>query len=75
MLVFVQKRFPYMEMKNKNKNICKIGCWRSRCLFSLEAGAGTDAAAMICKAKLSGDGKHYILNGEKCGLLMVHKRK
>ena len=30
-----------------------------------EAGAGTDAAAMICKAKLSEDGKHYILNGEK----------
>ncbi len=30
-----------------------------------EAGAGTDAAAMICKAKLSDDGKHYILNGEK----------
>lgn len=30
-----------------------------------EAGAGTDAAAMACKAKLSDDGKHYILNGEK----------
>ena len=30
-----------------------------------EAGAGTDAAAMSCKAKLSDDGKHYILNGEK----------
>ena len=30
-----------------------------------EAGAGTDAAAMICKAKLSDDGKHFILNGEK----------
>ena len=30
-----------------------------------EAGAGTDAAAMVCKAKLSKDGKHYILNGEK----------
>ena len=30
-----------------------------------EAGAGTDAAAMTCKAKLSDDGKHYILNGEK----------
>ena len=32
-----------------------------------EAGAGTDAAAMSCKAKLSDDGTHYILNGEKCG--------
>ena len=30
-----------------------------------EAGAGTDAAAMSCKAKLSDDGTHYILNGEK----------
>jgi len=30
-----------------------------------EAGAGTDAAAMGCKAKLSDDGSHYILNGEK----------
>ncbi len=30
-----------------------------------EAGAGTDAAAMVCKAKISDDGSHYILNGEK----------
>ena len=30
-----------------------------------EAGAGTDAAAMSCKAKLSDDGTHYLLNGEK----------
>ena len=30
-----------------------------------EAGAGTDAAAMTCKAKLSEDGTHYVLNGEK----------
>ena len=30
-----------------------------------EAGAGTDAAAMVCKAKLSDDGSHYVLNGEK----------
>ena len=30
-----------------------------------EAGAGTDAAAMSCKAKLSEDGTHYVLNGEK----------
>ena len=34
--------------------------------YSLSAaGAGTDAAAMVCKAKLSDDGTHYILNGEK----------
>ncbi|MDP6099031.1 MAG: acyl-CoA dehydrogenase family protein [Candidatus Thalassarchaeaceae archaeon] len=30
-----------------------------------EAGAGTDAAALSCKAKLSDDGSHYILNGMK----------
>ena len=30
-----------------------------------EAGAGTDAAAMTCKAKLNDSGTHYILNGEK----------
>ena len=30
-----------------------------------EAGAGTDAAALGCKAKISEDGVHYILNGEK----------
>ncbi|MEE2812024.1 MAG: acyl-CoA dehydrogenase family protein [Candidatus Thermoplasmatota archaeon] len=30
-----------------------------------EAGAGTDAAAMVCKAKLSDDGTHYLLTGEK----------
>tara|TARA_Y100000588_G_scaffold394274_1_gene513877 strand:+ start:361 stop:1536 length:1176 start_codon:yes stop_codon:yes gene_type:complete len=30
-----------------------------------EAGAGTDAAALSCKAKISDDGSHYVLNGEK----------
>ncbi|MDP6378472.1 MAG: acyl-CoA dehydrogenase family protein [Candidatus Thalassarchaeaceae archaeon] len=30
-----------------------------------EAGAGTDAAALSCKAELSDDGSHYILNGMK----------
>lgn len=30
-----------------------------------EAGAGTDAAALGCRAKLSEDGSHWILNGEK----------
>ena len=30
-----------------------------------EAGAGTDAAALGCKAKISEDGRHYVLNGEK----------
>ena len=30
-----------------------------------EAGAGTDAAALSCKAELSEDGSHYVLNGMK----------
>ena len=30
-----------------------------------EAGAGTDAAALGCKATISEDGSHYVLNGEK----------
>ena len=30
-----------------------------------EAGAGTDAASLSCRAQLSGDESHYLLNGEK----------
>ena len=30
-----------------------------------EAGSGTDAAAMVCKAKLNDEETHYVLNGEK----------
>jgi len=30
-----------------------------------EAGAGTDAAALGCRAKLSDDSTYYVLNGEK----------
>ena len=30
-----------------------------------EAGSGTDAAAMTCKAKLNEEGTHYVINGEK----------
>ena len=41
-----------------------------------EAGAGTDAAALSCKAKISDDGSHYVLNGEKMwvtnGLCLIH---
>ena len=36
-----------------------------------EAGAGTDAAAMVCKAKLSEDGKNFIINGEKMWVTTV----
>ena len=37
-----------------------------------EAGAGTDAAALGCKAKISEDGSHYILNGEKMELMVKY---
>lgn len=30
-----------------------------------ESGAGTDAAAMSCRAKINDAGTHYVLNGEK----------
>ncbi len=30
-----------------------------------ESGSGSDALGAKCNAKLSEDGKHYILNGEK----------
>ena len=34
-------------------------------LIPFQRRAGTDAAALGCKAKISEDGSHYILNGEK----------
>jgi alkylation response protein AidB-like acyl-CoA dehydrogenase len=35
------------------------------CLAITEPGAGSDVANLTCEAKLSEDGKHYIVNGEK----------
>jgi len=35
------------------------------CLAITEPDAGSDVANLTCEAKLSEDGKHYILNGEK----------
>jgi len=35
------------------------------CLAITEPDAGSDVAGLNCEAKLSADGKHYIVNGEK----------
>jgi alkylation response protein AidB-like acyl-CoA dehydrogenase len=35
------------------------------CLAITEPGAGSDVANLSCEAKLTPDGKHYIVNGEK----------
>jgi len=35
------------------------------CLAITEPDAGSDVANLTCEAKLSDDGKHYIVNGEK----------
>lgn len=44
------------EILNGNKRIC---------LAITEPDAGSDVANLTCEAKLTEDGKHYIVNGEK----------
>ncbi|KAF2275963.1 putative acyl-CoA dehydrogenase [Westerdykella ornata] len=44
------------DILNGNKRIC---------LAITEPDAGSDVANLTCEAKLSEDGKHYIVNGEK----------
>lgn len=51
--------------QQKQKYLTRLAAGEVGAYSLSEAGAGTDAAAMICKAKLSDDGKHFILNGEK----------
>merc|ERR1712176_563813 len=50
----VQRVLP--EILNGNNRIC---------LAITEPDAGSDVANLTCEAKLSEDGKHYIVNGEK----------
>lgn len=50
----VQRIMP--EILSGNKRIC---------LAITEPDAGSDVANLTCEAKLSEDGKHYIVNGEK----------
>merc|ERR1711939_242479 len=50
----VQRILP--EILNGDKRIC---------LAITEPDAGSDVANLTCEAKLSEDGKHYIVNGEK----------
>ena len=49
----------------KNEYLPRLAAGEVGAYSLSEAGAGTDAAAMVCKAKLSEDGTHYVLNGEK----------
>ena len=51
--------------EQKSKYLPRLAAGEVGAYSLSEAGAGTDAAAMICKAKLSEDGSHFILNGEK----------
>ena len=53
------------------------------CLAITEPDAGSDVANLTCEAKLSEDGKHYIVNGEKkwitngiwCDYFVSHPRQ
>ena len=71
----VQKPSLYTVMKNRSKTTSRLAAGEVGAYSLSEAGAGTDAAAMVCKAKLSDDGTHYILNGEKMWVTKVHKPK
>ena len=51
--------------EQKNKYLTRLAGNEIGAYSLSEAGSGTDAAAMVCKAKISEDGTHYILNGEK----------
>ena len=44
------------------------------CLCMSEPYAGSDVAGLTTSAKLSADGTHYILNGEKCDSTSAHVR-
>ncbi len=56
----------YGTEEQKKKYIPKLatGEWKS-CYCLTEPGAGSDANSGKTQAKLSADGKHYILNGQK----------
>lgn len=56
----------YGNEEQKNKYIPKLatGEWKA-CYCLTEPGSGSDANSGKTNAKLSADGKHYILNGQK----------
>eukprot|EP01117_Protostelium_nocturnum_P013518 TRINITY_DN5050_c0_g1_i1.p1 TRINITY_DN5050_c0_g1~~TRINITY_DN5050_c0_g1_i1.p1 ORF type:complete len:563 (-),score=249.06 TRINITY_DN5050_c0_g1_i1:118-1806(-) len=57
-------RYGSKEMKEKIAGQCLRG-EKVICLAITEPYAGSDVANLRCEAKLSEDGKHYIVNGEK----------
>ena len=52
------------DLRKLNKKMDKISEERSSYCLT-EPGSGSDASSLTTSAKLSDDGKHYILNGEK----------
>ncbi|MCH1591707.1 MAG: acyl-CoA dehydrogenase family protein, partial [Candidatus Thalassarchaeaceae archaeon] len=53
------------DENQKNKYLPRLAGTEIGAYSLSEAGAGTDAAALGCKARISEDGSHYVLNGEK----------
>ena len=51
--------------EQKQKYLTQLAADKVGAYSLSEAGAGTDAGALSCKAELSEDGSHYILNGLK----------
>ena len=51
--------------EQKQKYLTQLAADKVGAYSLSEAGAGTDAAALSCKAELSEDGSHYTLNGLK----------
>ena len=56
--------FGTQEQKDKYLPKLASGEWKA-CYCLTEPGSGSDALAAKSKAVLSGDGKHYVLNGQK----------
>ena len=58
--------FKHAKKELVNRVIPKILAGDARiCLAITEPDAGSDVANLTCEAKLTEDGKHYIVNGEK----------
>ncbi len=55
----------HANQQQKEKYLPRLAAGEVGAYSLSEAGAGTDAAAMSCKAKLNEEGTHYVLNGEK----------
>ena len=60
----------YGNAEQKEKYLPKLASGEMKSAYCLtEPTSGSDALSAKTTAKLSDDGKYYILNGQKCGLL------